>query len=86
MKLSDYLKSEIKNVSTIKESMETEEETTAKNLSDAEYFDTIDPLTGFRFAIPLLNPSSPSYYWDYIYYMKIRATAPETFKKIMEWN
>lgn len=55
-------------------------------MSNAEYFDIIDPNTGVRYDIPMLASTDPDYFHSYIYYMKIRERSPETFERILNWE
>lgn len=54
--------------------------------TNSEYFDTFDPETGLRFDIPMVSPNDPDYFYTYIYYMKLRDRAPETFERILNWE
>ena len=53
---------------------------------DNKYFEILNPDTGLRFDIPLLSPLDPDYYYNYIYYMKLRERSPETFNKLIGWE
>ena len=55
-------------------------------MSNAEYFDIIDPSTGVRYDIPMLASTDPDYFHSYIYYMKMRERSPETFERILNWE
>lgn len=61
------------------------EKQTSLKKDDNYYFDILDPKTGMRYNIPLLEKTG-SYYQDYVHYMKIKETSPSTFDKIMSWN
>jgi len=50
------------------------------------YFDLKDPRTGLRFDIPMLDTLSPTYFYDYVYYMKLKESSPDTFEKVMRWD
>jgi len=49
-------------------------------------FMIMNPKTGRRFDIPLLDRNSPSYFMSYVDYMKMYEQDPVAFKKILEWN
>ena len=53
---------------------------------DAYYFDMVNPATGERYDIPMLNPSKPGYYFKYIDMMKEKEISPNTFEKILRWD
>lgn len=53
---------------------------------DDKYFQILNPDTGLRFDIPLLSPVDPNYYFQYIYYMKLREQSPEAFQKTLNWE
>ena len=53
---------------------------------DSYYFDLKDPRTGVRYDIPMLDTLSPGYYYDYIHYMKLKESSPNTFEKVMSWD
>ena len=55
-------------------------------ISDAEYFDTINPDTGFKYDIPMLSTSDPDYFFQYVYFMKLKERAPESFERMMNWE
>lgn len=57
-----------------------------QNAVDAEYWNTMNPATGLRYAIPLLDRKDPQYFFKYVNYMKIREASPDTFAKIMSWE
>lgn len=59
---------------------------TPQSKTDEEYFATVDPKTGFKYRIPMLLTTSPTYVADYINYMKLRDQKPEEFERIMGWN
>ena len=50
-----------------------------------EYFNILDPDTGRRYMIPMLDVAAPGYFFKYINFMKILQSSPRTFKSIMEW-
>ena len=94
MKASDFYKRVAKTIEQVNEAVQTTEEvvqTTEENIDkpskkdDNYYFDILDPKTGLRYNIPLLEKTG-SYYQDYVHYMKIKETSPSTFDKIMSWN
>jgi hypothetical protein len=58
----------------------------ASNLTDEEYFNMLNPETGLRYDIPMVSPVDPTYYFKYIYYMKLKERSPETFQKILNWE
>ena len=58
----------------------------ASNLTDEEYFNTLNPETGLRYDIPMVSPVDPTYYFKYIYYMKLKERSPDTFQKILNWE
>jgi len=53
---------------------------------DSYYFDLKDPRTGLRYSIPMLDTLSPTYYYDYVHYMKLKEKSPDTFEKVMRWD
>jgi len=53
---------------------------------DYAYYMIMDPSTGSRFDIPMLSPLDPGYLFKYIYYMKLRETSPDAFRKILNWD
>lgn len=72
---------------------ESKEEPTAKvviDLEDAEtvltLYHTKNPDTGARYSIPGISPTDTDYIRNYAYYMSIRETNPELFKKIINWE
>lgn len=54
--------------------------------SDAYYFNIINPVSGFRYDIPMLSSTDPKYYYSYIYFMKLKERSPDTFDKILRWD
>ena len=52
----------------------------------AYYFSMVDPATGLKYNIPMLDTMSPTYFYDYVYYMKIKERTPDTFENILRWN
>lgn len=54
--------------------------------NDSYYYNMLDPRTGLRYDIPLLSPIDPKYYWEYIYRMKLKERAPNTFEKMLRWD
>ena len=56
------------------------------NLTDEEYFNMLNPETGLRYDIPMVSPVDPTYYFKYIYYMKLKERSPDTFQKILNWE
>lgn len=54
--------------------------------TDVEYFNEVDPQTGLKYDIPMLNSSKPGYYFKYINFMKIKERSQDTFNTIMGWN
>lgn len=66
---------------------EDEEETAIANaVTDNDFFAILDPATGYRYDIPMLDRGDPEYFFKYIHNMKILKNSPGTFKSIMEWN
>lgn len=53
---------------------------------DEQYFNIVNPETGLRFDIPMVSPVDPNYFFQYIYYMKLRERSPETFQNILNWE
>jgi len=53
---------------------------------DAYYWDMVNEDTGARYNIPMLDTLSPSYYWDYVHYMKLKEASPDTFEKVLSWD
>ena len=49
-------------------------------------FKIVDPRTGMRYSIPLLDYNSPSYFREYSEYMKILERDPATFERILRWD
>lgn len=49
-------------------------------------FQILNPKTGLRYEIPLLDRNSPDYIVKYAKYMKILERDPKTFDKIIWWN
>lgn len=68
------------------QSQENAQPTTDDKNADAVYYNMVDPETNLRYDIPLVSPLDPSYYFKYVYYMKLKESSPETFKKIMNWE
>lgn len=58
----------------------------ASNLTDEDYFNMLNPETGLRYDIPMVSPVDPTYYFKYIYYMKLKERSPDTFQKILNWE
>ena len=56
------------------------------NYTDSEYWMMMDPNTGERYDIPMVNPGKPGYSFRYIDMMKERVISPDTFQKIMNWD
>lgn len=56
------------------------------NLTDKDYFNMLNPETGLRYDIPMTSPVDPTYYFKYIYYMKLKERSPDTFQKILNWE
>lgn len=56
------------------------------NLTDEDYFNMLNPETGLRYDIPMISPVDPTYYFKYIYYMKLKERSPDTFQKILNWE
>ena len=56
------------------------------NLTDEDYFNMLNPETGLRYDIPMVSPVDPTYYFKYIYYMKLKERSPDTFQKILNWE
>lgn len=54
--------------------------------TEEELWNTLDPETGKRYSIPMLNLNSLNYRNDYIDYMKILNVNPKAFKKILNWD
>ena len=64
-----------------------EEEVPESNIKDDNYyFNMVDPETQNRYNIPMLSPVDPGYYYEYIYYMKMKEKTPDTFNKILGWE
>ena len=57
------------------EPIDTESQNIDKIKDDSYYFNIMDPKTGKRYNIPLLEKTG-SYYQDYVHYMKIKETSP----------
>ena len=53
---------------------------------DQYYYNIMNPDTGRRFDIPMLITTSPSYYYKYIEFMKLRERSPDTFEKVLSWD
>jgi len=53
---------------------------------DSYYWDMINPDTGVRWNIPMLDTLSPTYFHDYVNYMKLKERTPETFEKVLSWD
>ena len=54
--------------------------------NDSYYFDIVNPQSGLKYAIPMLNSGAPGYFYKYINYMKLRERSPETFQKVLNWD
>ena len=53
---------------------------------DSYYFNIIDPWRGNKYDIPMLSRLDPTYYFRYVYFMRIRETSPDTFEKMLRWD
>lgn len=62
------------------------EEKESNQNDDSYYFNMVNPDTGKRYDIPMLSPIDPDYYYQYVNYMKIKETSPDTFEKILNWD
>jgi len=65
---------------------EITESKTAHKKTPKEYFAEVDPTTGLRYLIPMLNAKDPHYFQKYVKYMVLKEKNPQEFKRIMEWN
>lgn len=54
--------------------------------TDEDFYATINPDTGYRFDIPMLDKLDPQYYFKYVDHMKRKDIAPETFEKLLNWD
>jgi hypothetical protein len=54
--------------------------------TDLEYWETVNPKTGERYDIPMLDKTSGAYVWDYIAFMKVRESNPGMFERILNWD
>jgi len=80
MSLIDFIQTDKSKTSIPKEDVTTDSSV------DTDYYNMLDPDTGYRFAIPMLDESAPGYYFRYIYHMKLKERSPETFNAIMNWS
>jgi len=55
-------------------------------MTDKEYFEIVDPSSGYRYTIPNLNQDSFEYFAEYVSYMKLKEHKPALFDKIMSWD
>ena len=46
----------------------------------------LDPASGLKYNIPMLDTATPGYYFKYVYYMKLKESSPDTFEKILNWD
>lgn len=53
---------------------------------DSYYFHMLDPRSGYRYDIPMLMSSEPTYFYKYVDYMKLKERSPDTFEKILRWD
>lgn len=58
----------------------------SKHEEDQYFYNMVDPVTGKRFDIPMLNTQDPNYYFKYIKFMKIKEISPNTFDTLLRWN
>lgn len=49
-------------------------------------FNILNPKTGRRYDIPMVDRNKPGYFFEYVDCMKILERDPDTFKRMMEWN
>jgi hypothetical protein len=49
-------------------------------------FKIVDPRTGMRYDIPLLDRNSASYFFDYSDRMKLKERDPATFERMLRWD
>lgn len=49
-------------------------------------FAIVNPKTGMRYDIPMVDRNKPGYFFEYVDCMKILERDPKTFKRMMEWN
>ena len=56
------------------------------NKSDMEYFNVLNPGNGCRYDIPMLSDEDPEYFSQYVNFMKIKESQPQTFERIMNWD
>ena len=50
------------------------------------WYNMKNPETGLRYDIPMLDSLDPEYYFKYVYYMKLKDSAPDTFEQILKWD
>jgi len=87
MEFREFLNKKFGITQEIKEIKEAQENQETQEVNDnAYYFNMLNPDTGLRFDIPMLSPVDPNYFFQYIYYMKLRETSPDTFKKLLTWD
>lgn len=53
---------------------------------DKKYWNMLNPKTGQRYDIPMLNPTDPQYVEKYIMFMKMKENDPENFEKVLRWE
>lgn len=56
------------------------------HVKDGLYFSIIDPKSGYKYDIPMLSTLDPSYYFKYVYFMKLKESSPSAFEKILRWD
>lgn len=78
---------EIKSFDDFRTDNKSEYENTNQQLGITEdLWNTVNPETGMRFDIPMLNFLDPMYKIKYINYMKLKEEKPEEFERLMQWN
>jgi len=60
------------------------EDTAQKTYS--QYFDEVDPETGFKYSIPGLSRDNNNYVAEYVDMMKLKETDPKKFEKILNFE
>jgi len=58
----------------------------SKHEEDQYYLNMMNPQTGRRYDIPMLDSQAGDYYFKYIEFMKTKERSPETFDKILNWD
>jgi len=51
-----------------------------------KWFNIVNPETGRRYEIPMLDTLDPDYVFKYVEMMKTKEETPELFDKIMDWK